>query len=70
MQLLIIIKVSTQNFSNKKKDFLAESFRSQVQKLKNEISEVDNARIKRFMIYLNEIISDVYETHFVLMEKR
>ena len=37
-----------------------QSFRAQVPELKIEISETDNARIKRFMIYLNEIISDVY----------
>ena len=45
----------------KRKTF-TKSFRSQAQKLKNEISEVDNARIQKFLTYLNEIISDVYET--------
>ena len=53
------LKKSSEERPSKRKTFW-KCFRVQVPELKIEISDADNARIEKFMTYLNEIISDVY----------
>lgn len=53
------LKKSSEERPSKRKTF-SKCFRVQVPELKIEISDADNARIEKFLIYLNEIISDVY----------
>ena len=52
-------KKASESRVSKRKTFW-KSFRAQVSELKIDISETDNVRIKRFLTYLNQIISDVY----------
>ena len=53
------LKKSSENRPSKRKTF-SKCFRDQVPELKTEISDANNARIEKFLTYLNEIINDVY----------